>query len=81
MKLSNFFKAQVEANKVIQYSLLADWRRDRQSAGPRTHRFSCRYPARAGPRSNGTDRRISRHSGLPIPARLSTTSLRVTRVP
>ena len=25
--LSNFFKAQIEANKVIQYSLLADWRR------------------------------------------------------
>jgi chorismate mutase len=25
--VSNFFKAQIEANKVIQYSLLADWRR------------------------------------------------------
>jgi chorismate mutase len=24
--VSNFFKAQIEANKVIQYSLLADWR-------------------------------------------------------
>jgi chorismate mutase len=26
--VSNFFKAQIEANKVIQYSLLADWRRE-----------------------------------------------------
>jgi chorismate mutase len=25
--VSNFFKAQIEVNKVIQYSLLADWRR------------------------------------------------------
>ena len=25
--ISNFFKAQIEANKIIQYSLLADWRR------------------------------------------------------
>jgi chorismate mutase len=25
--ISNFFTAQIEANKVIQYSLLADWRR------------------------------------------------------
>jgi chorismate mutase len=25
--VSNFFKAQIEANKVVQYSLLADWRR------------------------------------------------------
>jgi chorismate mutase len=25
--VSNFFKAQIEANKVIQYSLLADWHR------------------------------------------------------
>jgi chorismate mutase len=25
--VSNFFQAQIEANKVIQYSLLADWRR------------------------------------------------------
>jgi chorismate mutase len=25
--VSNFFKAQIEANKLIQYSLLADWRR------------------------------------------------------
>jgi chorismate mutase len=25
--VSNFFEAQIEANKVIQYSLLADWRR------------------------------------------------------
>jgi chorismate mutase len=25
--VSNFFKAQIEANKVIQHSLLADWRR------------------------------------------------------
>jgi chorismate mutase len=25
--VSNFFKAQIEANKVIEYSLLADWRR------------------------------------------------------
>jgi chorismate mutase len=25
--VSNFFKAQIEANKIIQYSLLADWRR------------------------------------------------------
>jgi chorismate mutase len=25
--VSNFFKAQIEANKVMQYSLLADWRR------------------------------------------------------
>jgi chorismate mutase len=25
--VSNFFKAQIEANKIVQYSLLADWRR------------------------------------------------------
>lgn len=25
--MSNFFKAQIEANKLIQYSLLAKWRR------------------------------------------------------
>jgi chorismate mutase len=25
--VSNFFKAQIEANKVVQYSLIADWRR------------------------------------------------------
>lgn len=25
--VTNFFKAQIEANKIIQYSLLADWRR------------------------------------------------------
>jgi chorismate mutase len=25
--VSNFFRAQIEANKVVQYSLLADWRR------------------------------------------------------
>jgi chorismate mutase len=25
--ISNFFKAQIEANKIVQYSLLADWRR------------------------------------------------------
>jgi chorismate mutase len=25
--VSNFFKAQIEANKAVQYSLLADWRR------------------------------------------------------
>jgi chorismate mutase len=25
--VSNFFKAQIEGNKIIQYSLLADWRR------------------------------------------------------
>jgi chorismate mutase len=27
ISVSNFFKAQIEANKVVQYSLLADWRR------------------------------------------------------
>jgi chorismate mutase len=27
ISISNFFKAQIEANKIIQYSLLADWRR------------------------------------------------------
>jgi chorismate mutase len=26
--VSNFFKAQIEANKLVQYSLLADWRRE-----------------------------------------------------
>jgi chorismate mutase len=25
--VSNFFKVQIEANKLIQYSLLAEWRR------------------------------------------------------
>src|SRR5215472_8156397 len=25
--VSNFFKAQIEANKLVQYSLLAEWRR------------------------------------------------------
>ena len=25
--VSNFFRAQIEANKLVQYSLLADWRR------------------------------------------------------
>jgi chorismate mutase len=25
--VANFFKAQIEANKIVQYSLLADWRR------------------------------------------------------
>lgn len=28
-----FFKAQIEANKLIQYSLLADWRRDGRAPG------------------------------------------------
>jgi chorismate mutase len=32
--VSNFFKAQIEANKVIQYSLLADWCR---AGGARAH--------------------------------------------
>ena len=26
--VSNFFRAQIEANKLVQYSLLADWRRE-----------------------------------------------------
>ena len=26
-RVSNFFRAQIEANKLVQYSLLADWRR------------------------------------------------------
>jgi chorismate mutase len=26
--VANFFRAQIEANKVVQYSLLADWRRE-----------------------------------------------------
>jgi len=29
--VSNFFKAQIEANKVVQYSLLTDWRRSRRA--------------------------------------------------
>jgi chorismate mutase len=28
VSMTRFFKAQIEANKVVQYSLLADWRRD-----------------------------------------------------
>lgn len=28
--ISNFFKAQIEANKIVQYSLLNDWRRSGQ---------------------------------------------------
>jgi chorismate mutase len=31
---SNFFKAQIEANKIVQYSMLADWRR---SGNPPSH--------------------------------------------
>jgi chorismate mutase len=30
-QVEEFFKAQIEANKLIQYSLLADWRRDGQA--------------------------------------------------
>jgi chorismate mutase len=33
ISVSTFFKAQIEANKVIQYSLLADWRRSGRAPG------------------------------------------------
>ena len=32
-QVEEFFKAQIEANKLIQYSLLADWRRDGRAPG------------------------------------------------
>jgi len=31
--VSNFFKAQIEANKLVQYSLLAEWRREGRAPG------------------------------------------------
>jgi chorismate mutase len=33
ISISDFFKAQIEANKIIQYSLLADWRRAGKALG------------------------------------------------
>src|SRR5215469_7154106 len=31
--VSNFFRAQIEANKLVQYSLLAEWRREGRAPG------------------------------------------------
>ena len=61
--VANFFRAQIEANKVVQYSLLADWRRSGKCARPHTNQFSRNHPAAIGSGANKTDRRIEGHCG------------------
>jgi chorismate mutase-like protein len=54
--VSNFFRAQIEANKLIQYSLSADWRR--QSAGSLAGRSRNHNSPGARATGDATDRRV-----------------------
>jgi chorismate mutase len=63
--VSNFFRAQIEANKIIQYSLLADWYRQGRAPAHRQNRFRQDRATGTGSIASGSDLSISGHQDHP----------------